>query len=149
MVDLVVICCFFDVLWSSPAGYPPSRACLSLSLTNSSEAELCAGMRWISETLEFVHLMRESKSNDWGRIVHHVVASACRAIMLRRGCGGLKHITVKSLWVQEAVRKYSIEIERVPGDVMHAHVLPSPSSAEELRKHLTELNAYRYGEAQV
>ena len=26
---------------------------------------------------------------------------------------------------------------------MHAHVLASPSSAEELRKHLTELNAFR------
>ena len=66
--------------------------------------------------------------------------------MLRRGCGGLKHITVKSLWVQEALL---IAIERVPRDVMHAHVLASPSSAEELRKHLTELKAYRDGEAEV
>ena len=33
-------------------------------------------------------------TNDWGRIVHRV----------RRGCGGLKQITVKSLWVQEAIR---------------------------------------------
>ena len=32
---------------------------------------------------------------------------------------------------------------------MHAHVLASPSSAEESRKHLTELNAYRNGEAEV
>ena len=59
-----------------------------------------------------------------------------------------QHITVKSLWVQEGVREYSIAIERVPGDVMHAHVLASPSSAEELRKYLTELNAYRDGEAE-
>ena len=90
--------------------------------------------------------MREYKSNDWGRIVHRVNASACRAIMFRRGCGGLKHITVKSLWVQEAVREYATAIERVPRDVMHAHVLASPSSAEE---HLTEFNAYRDGEAEV
>ena len=76
-------------------------------------------------------------------------ASACRVIMLRRGCGGLKHITVKSLWVQEAVREYSIESDRVPRDEMHVHVLASPSSAEELRKHLTILNAYRDGEAKV
>ena len=66
--------------------------------------------------------------------VHRVDARACRAIMLRRGCGGLKHITVKSLWVQDAGREYSIEIERVPRDEMRAHVLASPSSAEELRK---------------
>ena len=83
-----------------------------------------AGMRGISETMGFFHLMRELKSNDWGRIVHRVDASVCRAIMLRRGCGGLKHITVKSLWVQETLR-------RVPRDVMRAHVFASPSSAEE------------------
>ena len=55
--------------------------------------------------LWFVHLMREFKTDDWGRIVHRVDASACRAVMLRRGCGGLKHITVISLWVHEAVRE--------------------------------------------
>ena len=52
-------------------------------------------------------------------------------------------IPVKSLWVQEAVREYSITIERVPRGAMHAHILASPSSAEELKKHLTELNDFR------
>ena len=75
--------------------------------------------------------MREFHTQDWGRIIHRVDASACRAIMLRRGFGGLKHITVKSLWVQEAVR------------AMHAHILASPSSADELKKHLTDLNGFR------
>ena len=98
---------------------------------SSAEAELYAGMRVISESLGFVHLTREFKSNDWGLIVHRVDASACRAIMLRRGCGGLKHITVKSLQVQEVVREYSIAVERVPRDLMHAHVFAFPSSAEE------------------
>ena len=88
---------------------------------SSGEAELYAGM------------MREFNTNDSGRIVHRVDAGACRAIMLRRGCGGLKHITVKSLWVQEMVRDYSIEIERISREEMHAHILASPS-AEELRK---------------
>ena len=60
---------------------------------SSGEAELNAGMRGILEILGFVHLMREFRSNDWGRIVHRVDTSACGAIMLRRGCGGLKHIT--------------------------------------------------------
>ena len=87
--------------------------------------------------------MREFKTGDWGRIVHRVDASACRAIMLRRGCGGLRQITVKSLWVQGAVREHSIEIERISRDEMHAHILASPSSAEELRNDLTELNAFR------
>ena len=84
-----------------------------------------------------------SFTQDWGRIIHRVDASACHAIMLRRGCGGLKHITVKSLWVQEAVRDYSITIERVSRDKMHAYILASPSTADELNKHLTELNGFR------
>ena len=53
------------------------------------------------------------------------------------------HITVKSLWVQEEARDYSIEIERISRDEMHAHILASPSSAEELRNDLTELSAFR------
>ena len=116
---------------------------------SSGEAELYAEMRGISETLGFVHLLREFKSSFLGWIVHRVDASACRAIMLRRGCGGLKHITVKSLWVQDAVREHSIEIERISRGEMHAHILASPSSAAELRKHLTELNAKRDGVAEV
>ena len=109
---------------------------------SSGEAELYAGMRGVSETLGFVHMMREFRTHDWGRIVHRVDASACRAVMWRRGCSGLKHITVKSLWVQEAVRDYSIEIERISRDEMHAHLLASPS-AEELGNHLTELIDFR------
>ena len=80
---------------------------------SSGEAELYARMRGISETRVFLLLMREFTSKDWGRIVHRVEASACRSIMLRRGCGGLKHITVKSLWVQEAVRGYPVEVDIV------------------------------------
>ena len=97
---------------------------------SSGEAELHAGLRGVSGTLGFVHMMREFHTQDWCRITHRVDASACRAMMLRRGCGGLKHITVKSLWVQEAVREYFITIERVPRDAMLAHILASPSSAD-------------------
>ena len=91
----------------------------------------------------FVRMMREFHPQDWGRIIHRVDASACRAIMLRRGCGGLKHVTVKSLWVQEAVRDYSITIGKVSRDAMHAHIFASPSGADELTEHLTELNGFR------
>ena len=88
-------------------------------------------------------MMREFHTPNWGHVSHRVDASACRAIMLRRGCGGLKHITVKSLWAQEAVRDYSIVVERISRDEMHAHILASPSSADELTKHLTKLNGFR------
>ena len=50
---------------------------------------------------------------------------------------------------KKLVREYSIEIDSVPRDEMHAHIFASPSSAEELCKHLTKPNAYRDGEAEV
>ena len=53
------------------------------------------------------------------------------------------NISPSNLWVQEAVRDYSITIEKVPRDAMHARLLASPSSADELTKHLTELNGFR------
>ena len=52
---------------------------------SSGEAELHAGMRGISETLGFVHMMREVHTPDWGHIIHRVDASACRAIILDAG----------------------------------------------------------------
>ena len=110
---------------------------------SSGETELYAAMRGISETLGFVHMMREFHTPNWGHIIHRVDASACRAIILRRGC-----LTVKSLWVQEAAREYSITTEKVPRDAMHAHILASPSSANELTKHLTRLNGFRTVESE-
>ena len=112
---------------------------------SSGEAEFHAGM-----PLGFVLLMREFNTHDWGRIGHRVDASACRAIILRRGCGDLKHITVQSLWVQEAVRDYLIEIERISRDEMCMLTsLSLQTSAEELRQHLTELNASRSLDSEV
>ena len=53
-------------------------------------------------------------------------------------CGGFK----------KEFGEYSIEIERISRDEIHAHILASPSSAEELRNHLRKLKAYRDGETE-
>ena len=91
-----------------------SRGSITPSALSSGEAELCAGKRGISETLGFVHMMREFKTDDWGRIVHRVDASACRAILLRRGCGGFKHTSLSNrCGFKKQFGSYSIEIERM------------------------------------
>ena len=64
---------------------------------------LIAARSRVQPRIALIHMIRDFKTNEWGRIVHDVDARACRAIVLRRGGGGLKHIIVKSLWVQEAV----------------------------------------------
>ena len=50
------------------------------------------------------------------------------------------------MWVQEAVREYAMEIVRISRDEMHANILASPCSADELTKHLTKLNGFRIEE---
>ena len=64
---------------------------------SSGEAELYASVRGATETVEFMSTKREFRDSSWGKITHRVDASACRAIILRDGCGGLKHITARTL----------------------------------------------------
>ena len=47
-------------------------------------------------------------------IQHKIDATAFRGIMLRRGTGGITHLQVTDLSVQEAVRKYGIQVIKIP-----------------------------------
>ena len=88
------------------AAWSRDRPSIALS---SGEAELFAGMRGISDTLGFVHMMREFKTDHWG--------SDCSSC----GCQCMScHHVETWLWlsqtyhrqivvVQEAIREYSIE----------------------------------------
>ena len=93
--------------------------------------------------------MREFKTNDWGRIVHRVDASACRAITLRRGCGGFFNTSLSShCGYKKQFVSTRLKVRDISRDEMHAHIFASPSSAVALRKHLTELNAFRISNAE-
>ena len=56
-----------------------------------------------SELLGVVNLGKELWGESWGRLEHWVDASACRSIELRRGTGTIKHLSLKVLWIQEAI----------------------------------------------
>ena len=79
-------------------------------------------------------MMREYHTRAWGRIIDRVVQVQNRAICSDVVAEDLKHLTVESLWVQEAVR------EHIPRDAMSAHTCFSFHGRTE--KHL-ELNRYR------
>ena len=73
---------------------------------SSGEAELYSAVCGLTRALGVVNIGRELRGPAWGEpIVHEVDASACKSILLRKGAGGLKHIEVKQLWVQEAVSR--------------------------------------------
>ena len=75
--------------------------------------------------------------------MHQVDATACRAIILRRGSGSLKHLHVKDLWVQAITKELGVSIVKVAREEMHAHILASPARPEELQHHLAALGAFR------
>ena len=59
---------------------------------------------------------------------------AVKGILARRGCGKVKHLEVKQLWLQEQVRSGKVEFQSIsrknPGDALTHHY-----TREEAKKH--------------
>ena len=79
----------------------------------SGEAELYSSEHGAKELAGFVNKVRERKGEDW-----------C-SIMLRRGAGVIKHLSV-----QEAVRQYNIKTVNIPPEQNVADALASPSAPQ-------------------
>ena len=88
-----------------------------------------------------VNVGSELRGKEWGSpIVHEVDASACKSILMRKGAGGLKHVEVKQLWVQEAVAKKSIRVCKIGREWNAAETLASYSTSKTIQAHLRMLN---------
>ena len=110
---------------------------------SSGEAELYAGLKGVSETIGLLNMGRELRGPNWGSVVHRVDATACRAVMLRRGCGSIKHLSLKILWTQEAVREFNIQVEKVDRTRNFAHIMASPAKPSDFESFLPGFNAVR------
>jgi hypothetical protein len=98
--------------------------------TSSGEAELIALVKAASEALGF-----SSVARDLGvefRLKIFVDSSAAQSIASRSGLGRLKHVDVKHLWVQEAVKNGSFQVVRIAGVRNPADVLTKPHVARRL-----------------
>ncbi len=71
-----------------------------------------------------------------GSISSYVDASSCKAIMMRKGSGSLKHLEAKDLWVQSKVRDMGIAVVKVPRASNFADGLASPCSGYDLDQHM-------------
>ena len=49
----------------------------------------------------------------------------------------MKHLQVKDLWVQEAIREYGVALVKIPREDNVADALASPSSRGDQDKHLS------------
>ena len=54
-------------------------------------------------------------------------SSAIQGILARRGCGAIKHLEVKQLWLQEQVRRGKVDVQK------------SHCTKEDAQKHLKHM----------
>ena len=86
---------------------------------------------------------REVWGDGWGgRPCHQTDASACWFMELRRGAGSVKPLSLKVLWVQEAIRENEVEVIHIGRLVNAAHLLASPARPSELTGGLEMLGAW-------
>ena len=111
---------------------------------SSGEAELYSSVRGLAEMASTVHLHRELYDEKWGQLYAATDATANRAILMRRGAGGVKHVETKYLWAQEMVRRLEVKVVRAPREQMHAHVLCSLARPADYDYHLGELISFGY-----
>ena len=114
---------------------------------SSGEAELNAAVKGLSETIGLYNLIAET----W-RVTPSVAlcvdASACKGMVLRHGSGKVKHLSVKQLWVQEAVRVFGVHVSRVPRAENPADLLTHSLSFPIAERQLERINACRSSDPQ-
>ena len=66
-------------------------------------------------------------------------AQAALGILKRHGAGGLKHLEVKQLWVQDVIRRPGVSTVKIPRAVNVADALCSAQSLENLQRKLATM----------
>ena len=67
-------------------------------------------------------------------------ASVAKCLASRRGLGGIRHIEVNQLWLQEKINNGSMEIEKVKGEINRADVLTKFKDGESIKRQLVWTN---------
>ena len=114
--------------WSS------TQATVALS---SAEAELNALVKAISETLGIKNMMKFAGVELTAEVFTD--SSAAKGIVHRTGCGKVKHLEAKQLWVQEAVEVKEIKVSQVPREHNPSDALTHHWSATDGYRHLESL----------
>ena len=98
---------------------------------SSAEAELYALVGTAVEALGVQALM-----NDMGwepRVRIWIDSAAAKSIASRTGLGKVRHVEVKYLWIQEAVKVGRVVVAKIPGSANPADVLTKPMSYREIK----------------
>jgi hypothetical protein len=97
---------------------------------SSGEAEFNAAARAAAEGLGMKALMEDMGYE--AEVIVHVDSTSAKSIASRAGLGKIRHMEVRLLWIQEAVRNKRIRIWKIRGDRNPADVLTKPMSFREM-----------------
>ena len=96
---------------------------------SSGEAEYYAMVRSAAEALGVQSIMRDM---GWEAPIRlWVDSSAAKSMASRIGLGKVRHMEVKFLWLQEAVKNKKVELRKIAGNLNPADVLTKPKSVKE------------------
>ena len=97
---------------------------------SSGEAEYYAMVRAAAEALGLQSIMRDLGWDAGVRL--WVDSSAAKSMSARIGLGKVRHMEVKFLWLQEAVRDKRVEVKKIHGTCNPADVLTKPKACHEV-----------------
>ena len=106
---------------------------------SSAIAELKSACKGYAELLLLKHV-RDFMENSTSSLQSHAIdASAAKGIILRQGAGPVKYLSVRQLWIQEAVKDYNIAVHKIDREDNTADFMCSPGKESELEERLAEL----------
>ena len=108
---------------------------------SSGEAELNGAVKAMSEGLGALHLIGELVGEEC-RMALCTDASACKGIVLRQGSGRIKHLDVKSLWIQGAVESHGVAVQKIAREANPADMMTHAVSRREMEQHLQSVGYY-------
>ena len=93
---------------------------------SSAEAELNAVVKACSETLGLINLYADVGEKMSGEVLTD--SSGAKGMVQRSGCGKVKHLEVRQLWVQEVVGRKALKVSKIarqnnPSDAFTHHWL--------------------------
>jgi len=104
------------------------------------EAEYAAMVSGAAEGLGLQTLMKEL---GWEtEAVVKTDSSTAKAVASRRGLGKLRHVEVRMLWIQDAVKRERIKVKKVGGDRNLADHLTKEKSLAEYKDLLKEVGGW-------
>ena len=107
---------------------------------SSAEAELNASVKVFCECICIKNMCE-----DVGIVCSIVVktdSSAAKGIMTRRGCGKIKHIAAKQLWIQEYVINGDVVVHKVPRNDNPSDAFTHNWSGVDSKSHFVNLGLY-------